>query len=46
MSWGAWTLLVINTSISYMVRTAHIVRFFPGWDWKYKWLIDLEDFLQ
>ncbi len=43
MSWGAWTLLVITTA-SVIWCALHIREFFPGWDWKYKWLIDIEAF--
>lgn len=43
MSWGAWTLLVITTA-SVIWCALHIREFFPEWDWKYKWLIDLETF--
>lgn len=43
MSWGAWTLLVI-TPVSFIWCALHIRDIFPSWDWKYKWLIDLESF--
>ncbi len=43
MSWGAWTLLVI-TAASFIWCTLHIREFFPNWDWKYKWLKELERF--
>ncbi len=43
MSWGAWTLLVI-TPVSFIWSALHIKDIFPGWDWKYKWLFDLEAF--
>ena len=41
MSWGAWTLLVITTA-SFIWCALHIREFFPGWDWKYSWLKELE----
>lgn len=43
MSWGAWTLMVI-TPVSFIWCALHIRDLFPGWDWKYKWLIALEAF--
>ena len=43
MSWGAWTLLVI-TPVSFIWCALHIRDIFPKWDWKYKWLIELEKF--
>ncbi len=43
MSWGAWTLLVITT-VSVIWCALHIREFFPNWDWKYKWLKDIEAF--
>lgn len=43
MSWGAWTLMVI-TPVSFVWCALHIREIFPGWDWKYKWLKDLEVF--
>ncbi len=43
MSWGAWTLLVI-TIASFIWCALHIREFFPKWDWKYRWLKDLESF--
>ncbi len=39
MSWGAWTLMVI-TPVSFIWCALHIRDIFPGWNWKYKWLID------
>jgi protein NrfD len=44
MSWGAWTLLVI-TPVSFIWCALHIRDIFPEWDWKFKWLYDLEIFL-
>jgi formate-dependent nitrite reductase membrane component NrfD len=43
MSWGAWTLLVI-TPVSFIWCALHMKDLFPNWDWKYKWLITLEEF--
>jgi len=43
MSWGAWTLLVI-TPVSFIWCALHIREIYPRWDWKYKWLIAIEDF--
>ncbi len=43
MSWGAWTLLVITTA-SFIWCALHIRELFPDWDWKYKWLKDIEAF--
>jgi len=43
MSWGAWTLMVI-TPVSFVWCALHIKDLFPGWDWKYKWIKELEAF--
>jgi formate-dependent nitrite reductase membrane component NrfD len=43
MSWGAWTLMVI-TPVSFIWCALHIRDVFPSWDWKYKWLKNLESF--
>jgi protein NrfD len=43
MSWGAWTLMVI-TPVSFVWCALHIRDIFPDWDWKFKWLKDLEIF--
>lgn len=43
MSWGAWTLLVI-TPVSFVWCALHIKDIFPKWDWKYKWLYDIDAF--
>jgi protein NrfD len=43
MSWGAWTLMVI-TPVSFIWSALHIRDIFPRWDWKYKWLKELEFF--
>lgn len=44
MSWGAWTLMVI-TPVSFIWCALHIKELYPKWDWKYKWLYDIETFL-
>jgi protein NrfD len=44
MSWGAWTLMVI-TPVSFLWCALHIRDLFPKWDWKFKWLRDLDAFL-
>jgi formate-dependent nitrite reductase membrane component NrfD len=43
MSWGAWVLLVI-TPVSFIWCALHVKDIFPKWDWKYKWLYELESF--
>jgi protein NrfD len=43
MSWGAWTLLVITTA-SFIWCALHIRDLFPQFDWKYKFLKELEVF--
>ena len=43
MSWGAWVLMVI-TPVSFIWCALHIKDIFPKWDWKYKWLYDIESF--
>jgi protein NrfD len=43
MSWGAWTLLVITVT-SCIWCALHIKDIFPDFDWKYKFLKDLELF--
>ncbi len=43
MSWGAWTLMVI-TPLSIVWGATYVREMFPKWDWKYKWLYDLEAF--
>ena len=41
MSWGAWTLMVI-TPVSIIWSMTYWRERFPSWDWKYKWIYDLE----
>lgn len=43
MSWGAWTLLVITVA-SFIWCALHIKDIFPRFDWKYKFLKELEVF--
>jgi len=43
MSWGAWTLLVITVA-AFIWCALHIKDIFPDFDWKYKFLKDLELF--
>jgi formate-dependent nitrite reductase membrane component NrfD len=43
MSWGAWTLMVI-TPVSFVWCALHMKDIFPRWDWKFKWLYELESF--
>jgi protein NrfD len=41
MSWGAWTLMVI-TPVSIIWSATYIRELYPSWDWKFKWLYNLE----
>jgi protein NrfD len=43
MSWGAWTLMVI-TPVSFIWCALHIKDIFPKWDWKFKWIYEIEAF--
>jgi formate-dependent nitrite reductase membrane component NrfD len=43
MSWGAWVLMVI-TPVSFIWCALHIKDIFPKWDWKYKWLYEVDAF--
>ncbi len=45
MSWGAWTLMVV-TPLSFVWCALNIKTIFPKWDWKYKFLWDLEAFFR
>lgn len=45
MSWGAWTLMVV-TPISFIWCALNIKEIFPRWDWKFKFLYDLEAFFR
>lgn len=43
MSWGAWTLMVV-TPISFIWCALNIRDIFPSFDWKYRWIKELECF--
>jgi protein NrfD len=43
MSWGAWTLMVI-TPVSFVWCALHIKDLFPKWDWKFKWIYEIDAF--
>ena len=43
MSWGAWTLMVI-TPVSIIWSATYLRELFPAWDWKFRWLYNLESF--
>lgn len=45
MSWGAWTLMVV-TPLSIIWCALNIKAIFPEWDWKYKWIYDLDAFFR
>lgn len=45
MSWGAWTLMVV-TPLSIIWCALNIRVLFPGWDWKYQWINDLDAFFR
>jgi protein NrfD len=45
MGWGAWTLMIV-TPLSFIWCALNIKVIFPDWDWKYKWLYNLEAFLR
>lgn len=45
MSWGAWTLMIV-TPLSLIWCALNIKYLFPRWDWKFKWLIQLEAFFR
>ncbi len=42
MSWGAWTLMVV-TPLSVLWAGSYLREVFPVWDWKFKWLYQLEE---
>ncbi len=45
MSWGAWTLTM--TFVASVIWAAlHIRDQFPAFDWKYRWIKELEDFFR
>jgi formate-dependent nitrite reductase membrane component NrfD len=43
MSWGAWVLMLV-TPLSFVWAALHIRTLFPGWDWKYGFLKQIEGF--
>lgn len=43
MSWGAWVLMFI-TPLSFIWAAIHVRELFPKWDWKLKFLYQLEEF--
>ncbi|MFH1121840.1 MAG: NrfD/PsrC family molybdoenzyme membrane anchor subunit [Bacteroidota bacterium] len=45
MSWGAWTLMVV-TPLSIIWCALNIKELFPAWDWKYKWIYDVDAFFR
>jgi len=45
MSWGAWTLMVV-TPVSFIWCALNIKEIFPRWDWKFKFLYDLDAFFR
>ncbi len=44
MSWGAWTLLLV-APLSVAWAGIHIRKVWPGWTWRWKWLVQTEQFL-
>lgn len=45
MSWGAWVLMLV-TPLSFIWAAIHLREVFPKWDWKFKFLYQLEDFFR
>lgn len=45
MSWGAWTLMVV-TPLSIIWCALNIKVLFPSWDWKYKWIYEVDAFFR
>ncbi len=45
MSWGAWTLMVV-TPLSIIWCALNIKVLFPSWDWKYKWIYEVDTFFR
>ncbi len=43
MSWGAWALMVV-TPLSMIWSATYVREIFPRWDWKFKWLYNLEKY--
>jgi protein NrfD len=45
MSWGAWTLMVV-TPASVIWCALNIRELFPKWDWRFGWIIRLEEWFK
>ena len=45
MSWGAWTLMVV-TPASMIWCALNIRELFPKWDWRFGWIIRLEEWFK
>jgi protein NrfD len=45
MSWGAWTLMVV-TPASVIWCALNIREIFPKWDWRFGWIIRLEEWIK
>jgi protein NrfD len=43
MSWGAWVLMLV-TPLSFIWSAIHIREIFPKWNWRFRFLIVLEEF--
>jgi len=43
MSWGAWTLMVV-TPLSIIWSATYVKELFPNWNWRFKFLENLEAF--
>jgi formate-dependent nitrite reductase membrane component NrfD len=43
MSWGAWVLMLV-TPLSFIWSAIHIREILPGWSWRFRILITLEEF--
>ena len=44
MSWGAWTLMVV-TPLSIVWSATYVRELFPKWNWKFKWIYPIEQYL-
>jgi len=44
MSWGAWTLMLV-TPLSFIWAASYMKDVFPKWDWKFKFLDQIIDFI-
>ena len=45
MSWGAWVLMLV-TPLSFIWSAIHIQEIYPKWNWRFKFLRDLEAFFR